>query len=110
MGRASRQKPLRLPEKLRQIRDTLGLSQDGMLIRLKLEGIDRSTISAYELGLKEPPLPFLLAYSRTVNIYLDVLADDELDLPDELPSKRTSLGKRKKINNIKNGLTGYSGF
>lgn len=96
MGRASRQKPSRLPEKLRQIRDVLGLSQDGILIRLKLEGIDRSTISAYELGLKEPPLPILLAYSRLVNIYLDVLADDNLDLPDELPSKRTSLGKRRK--------------
>jgi transcriptional regulator with XRE-family HTH domain len=96
MGRASRQKPLRLGEKLRQIRDALGLSQDGILIRLKLQDVDRSTISAYELGLKEPPLPTLLAYSRTVNIYLDVLADDELDLPDELPSKRTSLGKKKK--------------
>lgn len=97
MGRNSRHKPNRLPEKLRQIREALGLSQDGMLIRLRLNdlSINRSHISNYELGVNEPPLVVLLAYARTVNVYLDVLADDELDLPDELPSKRTSLGKRR---------------
>lgn len=98
MGRASRHKPKKLADKLRQIREALSLSQDGMLIRLKLKdvSIKRSDISNYELDINEPPLIVLLAYSRTVNIYLDVLADDELDLPDELPSKRTSLGKKRK--------------
>ena len=97
MGREARRRPDRLPEKLKQIRSVLGLSQDGMVIRLKLQDdIDRSAISAYELGLKEPPLYVLLAYSRSVNVYMDVLADDNLDLPDELPSKKPSLGKRRK--------------
>ena len=98
MGRASRHKPSRLPEKLRQIREALDLSQDGLIIRLKVKdvSIKRNEISNYELGVNEPPLVVLLAYARAVNIYLDVLADDELELPDELPSKRTSLGKKRK--------------
>jgi transcriptional regulator with XRE-family HTH domain len=96
MGRAARRKPNRLAEKLRQIRDALGLSQDGMLIYLKLNDIDRSAISAYEVGLKEPPLYILLLYSRAVNVYLDVLVDDNLDLPEQLPSRRTSLGRKHK--------------
>lgn len=98
MGRAARHKPKRLAEKLKQIRTSLDLSQDGMIIRLKLKevSIKRNDISNYELDVNEPSLSVLLAYARAANIYLDVLADDELDLPDELPSKRTSLGKKKK--------------
>jgi transcriptional regulator with XRE-family HTH domain len=95
MGRRGRYRPERLSEKLKQIRESLGLSQDGMVIKLKLD-IKRNEISNYELGVNEPPLNVLLAYARSVNIYLDVLADDNLGLPDELPSKRTSLGKRIK--------------
>jgi transcriptional regulator with XRE-family HTH domain len=99
MGKSSRKKPLRLAGKLKRIREALDLSQDGMLIRLKLDDktANRSRISNYELGVNEPPLNVLLAYSRTVNVYLDVLADDERDLPDELPSKKTSLGKKRKV-------------
>jgi transcriptional regulator with XRE-family HTH domain len=97
MGKAPRPKPERLAQKLKDIRKALGLSQDGMLIRLKLNGdYDRSAIAAYELGNNEPPSPILLAYARSVNVYVDVLIDDELDLPDELPSKKTSLGKKQK--------------
>lgn len=98
MGKAARLKPDRLGEKLKRIRENLGLSQDGILIRLKLHeiGIDRSAISRYEIGLKEPSLIVLLAYARAANIYLDVLADDTLDLPEKLPSARTSLGKKVK--------------
>jgi len=101
MGRATRPKPERLAEKLKQIRERLGLSQDGMLIRLKVAGMKRNSISGYELGQREPPLPILLKYARAANVYLDVLADDELDLPDELPSKKTSLGKRQKKSPVK---------
>ena len=78
----------RLGEKLLQIRLALGLSQDGMLERLGLaEKYFRSRISAYELGNREPPLPVLLRYARTVGISTDVLIDDELDLPAKLLSK-----------------------
>ena len=82
MGLVPRPKPERLAEKLLQIRLALGLSQDGMLARLGLsEKLFRSAVSGYELGTREPPLPVLLIYARTVGISTDVLIDDELDLP-----------------------------
>lgn len=75
----------RLGEKLLQIRLALGLSQDGMLERLGLSGkYSRSRISAYELGDREPHLPTLLLYARSVRISTDVLIDDKLDLPAKL--------------------------
>ena len=98
MGRASREKPLRLAEKLKQIREELGLSQGGMLIRLDLQdtSINRASISGYELGEREPPLLVLYAYANAANIYLEVLVDDEIDLPNIIPSEEKSLGKRIK--------------
>ena len=75
----------RLGEKLVQIRLALGLSQDGMLERLGLaEKYFRSRISAYELGDREPHLPILLLYARSVGISTDVLIDDDMDLPAKL--------------------------
>lgn len=96
MGRASREKPERLAEKLRQIREALELSQDGMLIRLGFQGtaIKRNSISGYELGDREPPLLVLYAYANVANVYLEVLVDDEIDLPDLIPAQEKSLGKR----------------
>jgi hypothetical protein len=44
-------------------------------------------ISLYEGGQREPPLLVLLRYARVVGVYVDVLIDDELDLPDRLPAK-----------------------
>lgn len=88
MGGAARIRPERLPEKLRQIRLALGLSQTDMLKRLGYEGrIAYHRISNYELGTGEPPLPVLLAYARLAGVYVDVLIDDELDLPAKLPAK-----------------------
>jgi hypothetical protein len=43
-------------------------------------------ISTYELNRREPPLHVLLNYARTVNVLVEVLIDDELDLPEALPS------------------------
>ncbi len=61
MGRAARLKPERLPEKLRQIRDALGLSQTQMVRHLNLEDVIYHTnLSGYEIGEREPPLPILL--------------------------------------------------
>jgi DNA-binding XRE family transcriptional regulator len=97
MGRKKRYRPERLPEKLKQIRESLGISQEGMVIRLRLD-LKRNEISNFELGVNEPALDVLLAYARIVNIYLDVLADDNLNLPDKLPSSKTSLGKKRRDN------------
>jgi transcriptional regulator with XRE-family HTH domain len=74
---------------LLQIRLKLGLSQNEMLAALGLkEKIYRSAISGYEIGRREPPLPVLLKYARLAGISTDVLIDDELDLPEHLPTKR----------------------
>lgn len=95
MGRSSRTArhyPKRLGEKLLQIRSALGLSQSGMLRRLGTpEGILGTSISAYERGVREPPLLLLLEYARIVGVWVDVLIDDDLDLPARLPSKMRRL-------------------
>lgn len=85
---AARQKTERLAEKLLQIRLALGLSQSEMLRRLGFEDVlFYNRISDYELGKREPPLPILLQYARVAGVCVDVLIDDELDLPAKLPSK-----------------------
>ena len=94
---AARQKPERLAEKLLQIRLSLGLSQSEMLKRLDAEDmIVYNQISRYETGSREPDLLILLRYARAANVSADVLIDDELDLPDELPSPTKSEGSRRK--------------
>lgn len=98
MGRSSRQAPTKLAEKLKFIRESLGLSQGSMLKRLGLteeEGLFRSSISGYELGTRLPPYNVLLAYARAANVYVEVLIDDEIDLPKILPSKTKSEGIKK---------------
>jgi transcriptional regulator with XRE-family HTH domain len=92
MGRGPREKPERLAEKLLTIRERLGLSQTEMLKRLGAE--DRMAyhrISEFESGKGEPSLIILLQYARVAGIHMEVLADDELDLPAKLPgtAKRT---------------------
>lgn len=89
MGRARREKPARLAEKLTQIRKVLGLSQDEMVRQLKLEDhLAREEISKYERGLRVPSLLTLLEYARAAGLIVDDLVDDELNLPNRLPSSR----------------------
>ena len=100
MARSPRPRPARLPEKLLQIRLALGLSQNEMLVRLRLhERLSRTSVSAYELGTGEPPLAVLLDYARIANVWVDVLIDDELDLPDKLlsPTKSEGIRRRKRL-------------
>ena len=85
MGKAKRIKPERLAEKLLQIRESLGLSQNEMVQRLGYSNIfTRNYISAFELEIREPPLPVLLSYARLAKVSTDVLIDDEQDLPKRL--------------------------
>ena len=87
MGRTARPKPSRLGEKLLKIRNSLELSQDQMLERLGLaKWLYRSAVSGYELGTREPPLPVLLKYAEIAGVWVDVLIDDELELPKKLPA------------------------
>jgi transcriptional regulator with XRE-family HTH domain len=50
------------------------------------DDLTQDYISAYERGVREPPLPILLKYARAAGVWVDVLIDDELDLPVKLPS------------------------
>lgn len=87
MGTASRPKPARLAEKLRQIREALGLSQTQLLRLLELdEELFRSSISSYERGKREPPYPVLLKYAQAAGVCTDTLIDDSVDLPTRIPS------------------------
>jgi|ERR1041385_6495720 DNA-binding XRE family transcriptional regulator len=71
--------PLKLAEKLKKIRLNLGLSQAQIAAQIGVT--DRASISGYERGEREPPLPVLLAYARVARIPMETLVDDELDLP-----------------------------
>lgn len=96
MGRASRPKPKRLAEKLLQIRTALDLSQNQLIRRLGfVDEITQDYISAYERGVREPPLPVLLEYARAANVYVDALIDDSVDLPGKLPSSNKEAGVRR---------------
>lgn len=87
MGTKARPRLKHLPKKLRRIRDGLGLSQTEMLYRLGVEDlISYHQISRFESGTREPPYIVLLRYARVAGISTDVLIDDELDLPDRIPS------------------------
>ena len=88
MGKKARMRQERLAEKLLQIRLALGVSQTEMLRRLGFEEVlDYKRISEYELGRSEPPLAVLLSYAQTAGVCMDVLVDDELDLPAKLPAR-----------------------
>jgi transcriptional regulator with XRE-family HTH domain len=97
MGRYHRTKPARLAEKLRRIRSALGLSQNGMIRYLGLEDeITQSRISGYELATREPSLPILLRYARAAGVCVDVLIDDQLNLPARLPGVPKHRGAKRR--------------
>jgi transcriptional regulator with XRE-family HTH domain len=96
MGRYARKRPARLAEKLLQIRTALGLSQNEMIRRLGLEEeLTQSRISGYELGTREPSLITLLLFARVAGVIVDVLIDDELDLPEKIPSMKKHEGRKR---------------
>lgn len=89
MGRSHRVRPARLAEKLLQIRNALGLTQEQMIKRLgyKASALYPQNISGFETGEREPSLLVILAYARCVSVSTDYLIDDSLSLPDKLSSK-----------------------
>ena len=96
MGRVSREKPARLAGKLVQIRNSLGLSQDGIIRHMELtERHSRDDISKYERGVREPSLLTLLKYAEVAGVWMDVLVNDDLDLPEQLPCSPKYGGVRR---------------
>ena|SRR5688572_15708395 len=70
--------PKKLADKLRLIREHLEMSQGEIAKALGVE--NRASISGYERGEREPPLPTLLRYARLAHISTDVLIDDEMEI------------------------------
>jgi len=98
MGSLPRESPKFLARKLRQIRQSIngGLSQEEIVARLGLsDEIDRTYISRYEAGALEPPLKVLLRYAELAGLHLEVLADDDVLIPDNIPCTPKSEGVRK---------------
>jgi transcriptional regulator with XRE-family HTH domain len=88
-----RPKPKRLAEKLRAIREGLGLFQTQMLKRLEHEEtMHYGRISEYESGKREPTLMMILRYTRVAGVHIEDIVDDGLDLPTELSGKRSYKG------------------
>jgi transcriptional regulator with XRE-family HTH domain len=88
MPRGHKKRSRHLPDKLKQIRESLSLSQDGMLAKLGLEeDLERSYISAYEVGRLEPPLETLLKYAEIANVCVEILIRDDATLPRDLPCR-----------------------
>ena len=103
MGYA-RRRPQRLAEKLRQVRNNLGLSQAELHKRLGVEeDIPYTRISDYELDKNEPSLIVLLEYARIAGVHLEEIVDDRMELPSKLPGavkydvKNQSSLKRRKV-------------
>ena len=91
-----RPKPLRLAEKLLQIRQGLGLSQTQMLTRMGLEeNMHYGRISEYEQDKREPTLMTLLAYARAASVHLEDIVDDDFELPRRLPGNVNYRGIRR---------------
>src|SRR5687767_8357817 len=99
MPKGARRRPMRLAEKLRHIRYRLELTQEELKERIEQLGfvsnLDRVDVSDFERGRRDPDVLTLLAYARLANVYLDVLVDDGLDLPEELPSPHKHEGTRR---------------
>lgn len=90
-------KSARLGEKLRSIRLSLELSQNGILRRLGLDDeLTQAEWSAYERGVRIPSLPVLLMIAELVGVWMDVLISDDLDLPKAIPAWPKSEGVRRK--------------
>lgn len=90
-------KSARLGEKLRTIRLSLDLSQNGILRRLGLDDeLTQAEWSAYERGVRIPSLPVLLMIADLAGVWMDVIVNDDLDLPAGIPASPKSGGVFKK--------------
>ncbi len=72
-----------MAEKLLRIRLKLGLSQTKMAEALEQYGVKvyRGYISFYVNEERLPPILVVLAYAKLAKVSIDVLIDDERDLP-----------------------------
>lgn len=81
MGRSRRNKPVKLSSKLLAIRKRLRMSQTEMARALELK-VHYSAVSNFELGTREPDLIVVLRYARLAGVPMEILVDDQLNLPE----------------------------
>lgn len=90
MGHGKRPRPAKLGVKLKHIRERiLNVSQAEMAKKLSEFGAGQKLHSGYIADYentkdREPSLLTLLAYSKLTGISVNMLIDDELDIPDHL--------------------------
>ncbi|MFM9903628.1 MAG: helix-turn-helix transcriptional regulator [Pyrinomonadaceae bacterium] len=81
MGRARIDRPQKLAKKLLIVRQSLGLSQNGLIAKFgMLDSLTQAEISAFEQGKRLPSLIVLLKYARLYDVHVDDLIDDQIDL------------------------------
>jgi transcriptional regulator with XRE-family HTH domain len=87
MGQSPRPRPKHLAVKLRQIRLMLDLTQEQMseLLQHVESPPQPGHISEFESGRREPSLLVLLSVARLAGVPMEMLVDDELDLPEKFP-------------------------
>jgi transcriptional regulator with XRE-family HTH domain len=90
MGQSPRPRPKCLATKLRQLRELLNLTQEQLAEAVgHIESPPQpGHVSEYERGRREPSLLFLLAVSRLAGVQMEILVDDDLDIPIKLPHRR----------------------
>ena len=99
MGQKRRTQPEQLKIKLKTIRIEMEASQQKMAELLKHyapnEVIVPGHVSDFESGKREPSLPVLLAYSKLSGLSINVLVDDELDLPEHVPATKARQSRKQ---------------
>jgi len=71
---------------------------------LGLNELSQEYISGFERGIREPSFTVVLQYARAAGVWMDVLVDDELDLPAKLPSREKHEGISRKAASSKGKL------
>lgn len=86
MGRRHpRPQPDRLASKLLHIRRALGYTLEEMATALKgakKSPPEKAHVYRFEAGQREPSLLVLLEYARVAKVAVELLIDDDLDLPE----------------------------
>lgn len=70
-----------LPKKLIAVRRKLGLTQTQMAKRIGLQ-VSPAHVEEFESGFTEPDLNILLVYSEIAGVHLEVLINDNVELPE----------------------------
>ncbi|MET0754443.1 MAG: helix-turn-helix transcriptional regulator [Pyrinomonadaceae bacterium] len=86
MGRGKAEQPKLIAQKLRQIRLSLGMTQDEMARAIERQGVKiyRAYVGLYEISERVPTVLVIMAYARIANISMETLCDDKMELPEGL--------------------------